>query len=84
MTTKDKAEEIAIRVIGDDRNYHPLVDLLIEMAEWKDKQCEKYFDSVLSIKFLYFLNEKEKRENTVIDNMDWKKTVCEFTNYLKQ
>jgi hypothetical protein len=38
MKNKKKAKEIAIRLIGGDRNIQPLVDALIEMAEWKDEQ----------------------------------------------
>lgn len=39
---KAKAKEIAIRLMGGgDRNIQPLVDALIEMAEWKDEQFAK-------------------------------------------
>jgi len=56
----------------------------MDMAEWKNKQFEDYLNSVLYIKMLYFLNEKEKRENTIIDKMDWRETAKEFADYLKQ
>lgn len=92
---ESKAEEIAEandRYYGENpdvvcREYFSLDECYIsamDMAEWKNKQFKDYFYSVLSIKMLHFLNEKEKRENTSIDKMDWHKTMDEFANYLKQ
>lgn len=39
MKNENKAKQIAIRLMGGgDRNIQPLVDALIEMANWKDEQ----------------------------------------------
>lgn len=80
MTNEEKALELMPTMSG----YYDIMDALLNMANWKDEQFEDCFYSVLSIKMLYFLNEKEKRENTTIDKMDWHKTIDEFAHYLKQ
>ena len=95
MENEEKAKEIAnncsTHIVGAEVSNETYITTepdcyraAIEMAKWKDKQFKEYFVSVLSIKFLYFLNEKEKRGNTVVDKIDWKKTVRDFMNYLKQ
>ena len=95
ISDKEKANEIAEE---NNRFYPPIPDVVcrehfsmdecyisaMDMAEWKNKQFEDYLNSVLYIKMLYFLNEKEKRENTIIDKMDWRETAKDFANYLKQ
>lgn len=35
-----KARELATRLMGTDRNIQPLVDLLVEMAEWKESELK--------------------------------------------
>ena len=35
-----KAKELAARLMGTDRNLQPLVDLLVEMAEWKESELK--------------------------------------------
>lgn len=35
-----KAKELAARLMGTDRNIQPLVDLLVEMAEWKESELK--------------------------------------------
>lgn len=35
-----KARELAARLVGTDRNIQPLVDLLVEMAEWKESELK--------------------------------------------
>lgn len=35
-----KARELAARLVGDDQNPQPLVDLLVEMAEWKESELK--------------------------------------------
>lgn len=35
-----KARELAARLVGDDQNQQPLVDLLVEMAEWKESELK--------------------------------------------
>lgn len=35
-----KARELATRLVGTDRNIQPLVDLLVEMAEWKESELK--------------------------------------------
>ena len=37
---KKKARELAARLVGDDQNQQPLVDLLVEMAEWKESELK--------------------------------------------
>lgn len=88
-SNEEKAREIVKGVIRDRGCVDMVTDQAIyngamTMAEWKNKQFEDYLNSVLYIKILYFLNEKEKRENTIIDKMDWRKTAKEFADYLKQ
>ena len=43
MKTKDleKAKELASVLVSDDQNNQPLVDLLLEMASWKDEQFQQ-------------------------------------------
>ena len=95
ISDEEKAKEIAEendRYYGENpdvecREYFSIDECYIsamDMAEWKNKQFEDYLNYVLYINMLYFLNEKEKRENTIIDKMDWRETAKEFANYLKQ
>lgn len=35
-----KARELATRLVGEDQNQQPLVDLLVEMAEWKESELK--------------------------------------------
>ena len=35
-----KARELAARLMGTDQNIQPLVDLLVEMAEWKESELK--------------------------------------------
>ena len=35
-----KAKQLAARLMGTDRNIQPLVDLLVEMAEWKESELK--------------------------------------------
>lgn len=42
MKNENKAKQIAIKLMGGgDRNIQPLVDALIEMAQWKDEQARQ-------------------------------------------
>lgn len=38
--TEKKARELATRLVGKDQNRQPLVDLLVEMAEWKESELK--------------------------------------------
>ena len=38
MTIKKKAKQLALTLIGEDQNPQPLIDLLVEMAEWQMKR----------------------------------------------
>ena len=38
MTDEQKAEDLAARLLYEDQNKQPLIDLLLEMANWKDEQ----------------------------------------------
>lgn len=95
VSDEEKAQEIAEennRCYGKNSNnehkehfsINECYTSALDMAEWKNKQFEDYLNSVLYIKMLYFLNEKEKRENTIIDKMDWRETAKEFSDYLKK
>lgn len=87
MTNENKAKELGTAIFeewGDSALAVGVEKGAVLMAEWKDEQFKDYFHQVLSLKILYFLNEKEKRENTTIDKMDWHKTMDEFVHYLKQ
>ena len=35
-----KARELAARLVGEDQNQQPLVDLLVEMAKWKELELK--------------------------------------------
>ena len=35
-----KARELAARLVGEDQNQQPLIDLLVEMAEWKESELK--------------------------------------------
>ena len=37
---KKKARELAARLVGEDQNQQPLIDLLVEMAEWKESELK--------------------------------------------
>lgn len=63
MTNEEKAKEIAERNAYyyeyEGSSESECEQSAFEMAEWKDEQFKDYFYSVLSIKMLYFLNNKE-------------------------
>ena len=65
-----------------------LIDILYELKQNNKSNDNSDYESELETqmlirKFLHFLNEKEKRERTVIDKMDWPVTSKEFMIYLK-
>lgn len=41
MTTEKKAKQLALTLVGDDQNPGPLIDVLIEMANWQMQQMMK-------------------------------------------
>lgn len=41
MTDKEKAKELASLLVGEDQNQEPLVEILMEMAQWKQQQIMK-------------------------------------------
>lgn len=41
MTVEQKARQLAQTLVGDDQNPEPLVEVLVEMAEWQRKQMVK-------------------------------------------
>ena len=41
MTNEKKAKELAKQLLADDQNHHPLIDVLLQMARWKDEQLKK-------------------------------------------
>jgi flagellar biosynthesis/type III secretory pathway protein FliH len=38
MTVREKAEELALTLLGEDQNPEPVIKILIEMAEWQREQ----------------------------------------------
>lgn len=41
MTNKEKAKELASLLVGEDQNNQPLIDVLLDMAEWKETQVKE-------------------------------------------
>jgi len=41
MTTKQKAKQLALALVGEDQNPKPLVEVLMEMADWQKQQIMK-------------------------------------------
>ena len=41
MTIEKKAKQLALTLVGDDQNPGPLIDVLIEMANWQMQQMLK-------------------------------------------
>ena len=35
-----RARQLAARLVGEDQNQQPLIDLLVEMAEWKESELK--------------------------------------------
>lgn len=65
-----------------------LIDILYELKQNNKSDNHSYYESELETqmlirKFFHFLNEKEKRDRTIIDKMDWPVTSKEFMIYLK-
>lgn len=38
MTVRQKAKQLALTLVGEDQNPGPLIETLIEMAEWQRKK----------------------------------------------
>lgn len=45
MTVKEKARQLALNLVGEDQNPEPIIEALVEMAEWKRKQVIKEIDA---------------------------------------
>ena len=41
MTVEQKARQLALTLVGEDQNPEPLIEVLMEMAEWQCKQMVK-------------------------------------------
>lgn len=41
MTVEQKARQLALTLVGEDQNPEPLIEVLMEMAEWQRKQMVK-------------------------------------------
>lgn len=41
MTDKEKAKELASLLVGEDQNPQPLIDILLDMAKWKETQVKE-------------------------------------------
>lgn len=41
MKNEEKAMELAKQLLADDQNQQPLIDVLMQMAQWKDDQLKK-------------------------------------------
>lgn len=46
MTNEEKAKELAKQLLADDQNQQPLIDVLLQMARWKDEQLKKNLQEV--------------------------------------
>ena len=43
MTIKQKAKQVALTLVGEDQNPDPLIEALVDMAEWqKERDRMKY------------------------------------------
>lgn len=45
MTDKEKAKELASLLVGEDQNPQPLIDVLLDMAKWKETQVKESAES---------------------------------------
>lgn len=43
MTTKQKARQLALTLLGEDQNPEPLIDALIKMAQWQENRAVDKF-----------------------------------------
>lgn len=41
MTVKQKARQLALNLVGEDQNPEPIIETLMNMAEWQSKQIVK-------------------------------------------
>ena len=41
MTVKQKARQLALNLVGEDQNPEPIIEALMNMAEWQSKQIVK-------------------------------------------
>lgn len=41
MTNEEKAKELAKQLLADYQNQQPLIDVLLQMAQWKEHQLKK-------------------------------------------
>ena len=41
MTVEQRARQLALTLVGEDQNPEPLIEVLMEMAEWQRKQMVK-------------------------------------------
>lgn len=41
MTVKQKAKQLALTLVSEEQNPEPLIDLLVEMADWQKQQILK-------------------------------------------
>jgi hypothetical protein len=65
MTNKDKAKELAKQLLADDQNQQPLIDVLLQMAQWKDEQYAELMVKVVE------KNEETKRlTRQISDNLN--------------
>ena len=63
MTNKDKAKELAKQLLADDQNQQPLIDVLLQMAQWKDEQICQFFNFVRPYLPAHITNEVKKMLN---------------------
>lgn len=48
MTNEEKAKELAKTLVAEEQNNQPLVELLMQMAEWKDKQIAEQKEEIIT------------------------------------
>lgn len=63
MTNKDKAKELAKQLLADDQNQQPLIDVLLQMAQWKDEKICEVFNFVRPYLPAHIIQEVKKMLN---------------------
>lgn len=66
MTNKDKAKELAKQLLADDQNQQPLIDVLLQMAQWKDEQFQEEKKELLGLVKMLKVDEHNQ---TIIEDL---------------
>lgn len=66
MTNKEKAKELAGQLLADDQNQQPLIDVLLQMARWKDEQFNEEKKELLGLVKMLKVDEHNQ---TIIEDL---------------